>query len=45
MALRIGGPNRPAPAAGGLNNDTRSMIGRGANVYVTIAHSNLRRWW
>jgi hypothetical protein len=38
----LAGPNRPVLLPAAPNNDTPyGMIGRGANVYVTIAHSNL----
>lgn len=38
----IRGPNRPVALPPAPNNDTPfGMVGRGANVYVTIAHSDL----
>jgi hypothetical protein len=38
----ISGPNRPVQLPNAPNNDTPfGMAARGANVYVTIAHSNL----
>ena len=38
----LSGPNRPVPLPPAPNNDTPfGMIGRGANVYVAIAHSDL----
>ncbi len=38
----ISGPNRPVALPAAPNNDTPfGMVARGANVYVTIAHSNL----
>ena len=38
----LAGPNRPVLLPAAPNNDTPfGMIARGANVYVTIAHSNL----
>jgi hypothetical protein len=39
----LSGPNRPVLLPAAPNNDTPfGMIGRGANVYLTIAHSNLQ---
>jgi hypothetical protein len=41
-AAGLSGPNRPVTLPAAPNNDTPfGMIARGANVYVTIAHSNL----
>ncbi len=38
----ISGPNRPVTLPAAPNNNTPfGMVGRGAEVYVTIAHSNL----
>ena len=38
----LSGPNRPVLLPNAPNNDTPfGMVARGANVYVTIAHSNL----
>jgi len=38
----LSGPSVPVPLPAAPNNNTPlGMIGRGANVYVTIAHSNL----
>ena len=38
----LSGPNRPVLLPTAPNNDTPfGMVARGANVYVTIAHSNL----
>jgi hypothetical protein len=38
----LSGPNRPVLLPNAPNNDTPfGMIARGANIYVTIAHSNL----
>ena len=38
----LSGPNKPIQLPPAPNNDTPfGMIGRGANLYITIAHSNL----
>jgi hypothetical protein len=43
VASGLTGPNRPIILPDAPNNDTPfGMIGRGANVYLTIAHSNLQ---